>query len=54
MRSDAEIRRDVEAELRWDPAIHAKDTGVAQNNGFVTLAAERALAIAWPSARSRT
>jgi osmotically-inducible protein OsmY len=38
MKSDEEIRRDVEAELRWDPDIDAKDIGVAVADGVVTLA----------------
>ena len=38
MRLDADIKRDVEDELRWDPDIHAADIGVAVRNGVVTLA----------------
>lgn len=38
MRSDSDIRRDVEDELRWDPDIDATDIAVAVNNGVVTLA----------------
>ena len=38
MRSDADIRRDVENELRWDPQIDPTDIAVAVNNGVVTLA----------------
>jgi len=38
MKSDEEIRRDVEAELKWDPDIDAKDVGVAVADGVVTLA----------------
>jgi osmotically-inducible protein OsmY len=37
MRSDEEIKRDVEAELRWDPDIDPTDIGVAVKNGVVTL-----------------
>jgi osmotically-inducible protein OsmY len=37
MRSDAEIRRDVEDELRWDPEIDATDIAVAVKDGVVTL-----------------
>jgi osmotically-inducible protein OsmY len=37
MRSDTEIKRDVEEELRWDPDIDATDIGVAVKNGVVTL-----------------
>jgi osmotically-inducible protein OsmY len=37
MRVDADIKRDVEDELRWDPAIDATDIGVAVHNGVVSL-----------------
>ena len=37
MRSDEEIKRDVEQELRWDPDIDATDIAVAVKNGVVTL-----------------
>jgi osmotically-inducible protein OsmY len=37
MRTDADIRRDVESELQWDPSIDDKRVGVAVNNGVVTL-----------------
>ncbi len=38
MRSDEEIKRDVEAELKWDPDIDATDIAVSTKNGVVTLA----------------
>ena len=38
MRSDSDIKRDVEEELRWDPSIHTTDIAVAVKNGVVTLA----------------
>jgi osmotically-inducible protein OsmY len=38
MRSDSDIKRDVEDELRWDPDIDATDIGVNVTNGVVTLA----------------
>lgn len=38
MRSDSDIRRDVEDELRWDPDIDPIDIAVSVNNGVVTLA----------------
>jgi osmotically-inducible protein OsmY len=37
MRSDLDIKRDVEAELRWNPDIDATDIAVAVRNGVVTL-----------------
>jgi osmotically-inducible protein OsmY len=37
MRSDIEIKRDVEDELRSDPDIDATDIGVALKDGVVTL-----------------
>lgn len=37
MRSDNEIKRDVEDELRWDPMLDATDIAVAAKNGVVTL-----------------
>jgi osmotically-inducible protein OsmY len=37
MRSDIDIKRDVEDELRSDPEIDAIDIGVAVKNGVVTL-----------------
>jgi osmotically-inducible protein OsmY len=37
MRSDSDIRRDVEFELKWDPDIDSTDIAVAVKNGVVTL-----------------
>jgi osmotically-inducible protein OsmY len=37
MRTDSEIKKDVEDELRWDPDIDATDVGVAVHNGVVAL-----------------
>ena len=37
MKSDEDIKRDVESELRWDQDIDATDIGVAVKNGVVTL-----------------
>jgi osmotically-inducible protein OsmY len=37
MRSDSDIKRDVEDELRWDPDISSDDIAVAVKNGVVTL-----------------
>src|SRR5438874_736901 len=38
MRSDAEIERDVEEELKWDPDLDATDIAVSVKGGVVTLA----------------
>jgi osmotically-inducible protein OsmY len=38
MRTDEEIKRDVEDELRWDPDISAADIAVSVKNNVVTLA----------------
>jgi osmotically-inducible protein OsmY len=37
MRSDSDIKRDVENELRWDPDISSDDIAVAVKDGVVTL-----------------
>jgi osmotically-inducible protein OsmY len=37
MRTDSEIKKDVEDELRWDPDIDATDTAVGVHNGVVAL-----------------
>src|SRR4051812_24660056 len=38
MRSDGDIKRDVEAELRWDPELDISDIiAVAVRDGVVTL-----------------
>lgn len=37
MRSDSEIKEDVEEELGWDPDIDATDIGVSVRDGIVTL-----------------
>jgi osmotically-inducible protein OsmY len=37
MKSDADIRRDVESELNWEPSVDGKRIGVAVSNGVVTL-----------------
>ncbi len=38
MKSDSEIKNDVEAELQWDPDIDATDIAVTVKKGVVTLA----------------
>lgn len=40
MKTDADIRRDVESELQWDPSIDDRKIGVIVNNGVVTLTGE--------------
>ena len=37
MKADSDIKRDVEAELRWDPDINSSDIGVAVKDAVVTL-----------------
>ena len=37
MRTDNDIKRDVESELKWDPDIDSSDIGVAVKSGVVTL-----------------
>jgi osmotically-inducible protein OsmY len=37
MKTDAEIQKDVMEELKWEPAIHSSEIGVAVKNGVVTL-----------------
>jgi osmotically-inducible protein OsmY len=37
MKSDSELKNDVEQELRWDPDIDATDIAVSAKNGVVTL-----------------
>jgi osmotically-inducible protein OsmY len=37
MKTDSEIKRDVEFELKWDPDIDATDVGVAVKNSVATL-----------------
>ncbi len=37
MKTDAEIKRDVEAELHWDPEIDDTDIAVKTTNAIVTL-----------------
>jgi len=54
MKTDADLKRDVQSELAWDPAVRSTQIGVAAKDGVVTLtghletyaekhAAERAL-----------
>jgi osmotically-inducible protein OsmY len=40
VKTDLELKRDVEAELAWEPSIHAAAIGVAVTDGVVTLTGE--------------
>jgi len=37
MKTDAQLKADINAELEWDPSIHAANVGVAVKEGVVTL-----------------
>jgi osmotically-inducible protein OsmY len=37
MKTDAELKQDVMAELSWDPAVRSDAIGVAVKDGVVTL-----------------
>lgn len=37
MKSDSELKKDVEAELKWDASVNANQIGVAVKDGIVTL-----------------
>ncbi|WP_372526309.1 BON domain-containing protein [Piscinibacter sp.] len=37
MKTDAQLKKDVSAELEWDPSINASQVGVAVKDGVVTL-----------------
>lgn len=38
MKTDAQLKKDVSAELEWDPSINASHVGVTVKDGVVTLA----------------
>ncbi len=40
MKTDSELKSDVQAELEWQPTVDAAHIGVAANNGVVTLTGE--------------
>lgn len=40
MKTDVEIQRDVMAELKWQPFLHAAEIGVSVKNGVVTLSGQ--------------
>lgn len=37
MKADADLKKDVESELSWDPSVNATHVGVAVKDGVVTL-----------------
>jgi len=37
MKSDADLRSDILAEMDWEPSIHSHDVGVSVHDGVVTL-----------------
>ena len=37
MKSDTQLRADIQAELDWDPAVTSTDVGVIVDHGVVTL-----------------
>ena len=38
MKTDQQLQKDVMAELKWEPSVHAEHIGVEVNDGVVTLA----------------
>jgi osmotically-inducible protein OsmY len=53
MKTDSELRRDVEAELEWEPSIDAGRIGVAVEDGVVTLMGDvRSYAEKWNAQRA--
>ena len=38
MKSDSQLQKDVMAELKWEPSVHAESIGVEVTDGVVTLA----------------
>ena len=41
MKTDMELRRDVEAELNWDPRFDASDIGIGVKDGVRNVDTER-------------
>lgn len=37
MKTDAQLKKDIEAELEWDPAVNDSKVGVAVHEGVVTV-----------------
>ena len=40
MKTDSQLKKDVNAELEWEPAVHAERIGVEVKDGVVTLSGE--------------
>lgn len=40
MKTDSQLQKDVIAELKWEPSVHAEQIGVEVKDGVVTLAGE--------------
>ncbi|WAT83014.1 BON domain-containing protein [Delftia acidovorans] len=40
MKTDTQLQKDVMAELKWEPSVHASQIGVEVKDGVVTLAGE--------------
>jgi osmotically-inducible protein OsmY len=40
MKTDSQLKKDVNDELEWEPAVHAQRIGVEVNDGVVTLSGE--------------
>ncbi len=38
MKTDTQLQRDITAELKWEPSVHAEQIGVEVKDGIVTLA----------------
>lgn len=37
MKTDSNLRRDIEQQLEWDPRVNAREIGIAVKDGIVTL-----------------
>lgn len=40
MKTDAQLKKDIEAELAWEPSINASNVGVALEQGVEGIALE--------------
>jgi osmotically-inducible protein OsmY len=53
MKTDSELRREVEEELEWEPSVDERQIGVAVSDGIVTLTGEvRSFAEKWNAERA--